>query len=214
MKEICTVVLASRHEGKLVELRELLSGLGATFVAARDLGIHDSHGREPTLLEEAAIGKATDVSRATGLIALAEESGLEVDALGGRPGVRSTRYAHERATDAENNAALLRDLEDVQEGDRGARFRSVLALASPWNDAPVWAEGICEGRIARAPRGGGGFGYEPLFVLDDLGGRSLAELTAEEREAVNPRARAARTMRQRMEEVLTALVRDAERLVR
>jgi XTP/dITP diphosphohydrolase len=214
VKEICTVVLASRHEGKLAELRELLSGLGATFVAARDLGLVDMGGDDELLLERAALRKATQVSRAAGLIALAEESGLEVTALGGRPGARSTRHAHGRATDAENNAALLRDLEEVEGDARAARFRSVLALASPWSEGHVWVEGTCEGRIARAPRGSGGFGYEPLFVLSDMEGRSLAELSADERRAVSPRVRAAMLMRSRLEEILTQLVSEAERLTR
>ena len=135
-----------------------------------------------------------------------------MDALGGRPGVRSARFAHERATDAENNAALLRALEEVEEGDRSARFRCVLALASPWSDEVIIEQGQCRGRIARAPRGGGGFGYDPWFVVEGSDERSLAELDAAALVAVGPRVRAAEALRGRFAKVLSDLVFDVDRI--
>jgi len=135
-----------------------------------------------------------------------------VDALGGRPGVRSAHFAHERATDAENNAALLRSLEEVDEGYRHARFRSVLALASPWSDDIIVEQGQCQGRIARAPRGGGGFGYDPLFVVEGSEDKSLAELDVAELSRVSPRIVAVGALRTRLAEVLTALVSEVDRI--
>jgi XTP/dITP diphosphohydrolase len=211
--EICTLVLASRHEAKLTELRELFANLGVRFREASELGLVETPLEEDVTLEAAAAKKARDACRATGLVALAEKSGLEVDALGGRPGAHSATFAHERATDAENNAALLRALEDVPEEARTARFRSVIALASPWSDQEIVVEGRCEGRIARAARGSGGFGYDPLFVLDGAGGKSLAELDPEETRAVSPRIRAALEMRARVRELLVELVADADRIL-
>ncbi len=213
MPGLLSVVLATSNEGKLNELRALFGDLPVQL-----LGLGTVLGSEPavveygTTLEENAIIKARAACAATGLYALADDSGLEVDALGGRPGVRSARFAHERATDAENNAALLRELEEVDDGGRQARFRCVLALASPWDPEHVeLAEGTCEGIIARAPRGSGGFGYDPLFIVPELGGRAMAEVSDAEKNVVSHRARAARAMRDKLEKMLDARLRDVER---
>ena len=151
----------------------------------------------PLFLEQVAILKARAVSKATGLIALADDSGLEVAALGGRPGVRSARFAHERATDAENNAALLRELEEVGEVERSAGFRCVLALVTPWDDVARTVEGACSGQILRAPRGSGGFGYDPLFFSEELG-MTFAEARLDEKARVSHRARAAAALLPRL----------------
>lgn len=208
---ILTLTIASKHEAKIAELKKLLSGLRIRFVTLAELGITEVLDEDATL-EASAVRKAREACRETGMIALAEESGLEVEALGGRPGVRSAHFAHERATDAENNAALLRALEEVDEGYRHARFRSVLALASPWSEEIIVEQGQCQGRIARAPRGGGGFGYDPLFVVDGSEDRSLAELDAAELSRVSPRVIAVGALRTRLAEVLTALVSDVDRI--
>jgi XTP/dITP diphosphohydrolase len=145
MAEVLTIVLATSNSGKLAELRALLADLPIQFLSAQDvLGEKLTIIEDGATFEENALIKARAVCRATRLVALADDSGLEVDALGGRPGVRSARFAHERATDAENNAALLRELENIEEGARGARFRCVLALVSPWQES--------EQHVARAPR--------------------------------------------------------------
>src|SRR6187551_3562228 len=192
MKELLTIVLATSNHGKLVELRALLADLPVQLRSAAEL-----LGEQPSIVEDGAtfeanaLIKARAIARATRTIALADDSGLEVDALGGRPGVRSARFAHERATDAENNAALLRELEEIEDGSRKARFRCVLALASPWDPEHVEiAEGSCEGLIARAPRGSGGFGYDPLFIVPERGGRAMAEISEDEKNEVSHRARA------------------------
>jgi XTP/dITP diphosphohydrolase len=216
MPGLLSVVLATSNEGKLAELRSLFGDLPLEL-----LGLSALVGQQPQVaeygstLEENAIIKARAACAATGLYALADDSGLEVDALGGRPGVRSARFAHERATDAENNAALLRELEEIEDGGRKARFRCVLALASPWDPEHVEiAEGSCEGLIARAPRGSGGFGYDPLFIVPERGGRAMAEISEDEKNEVSHRARAARSMRDKLRAMLDARLVEVERVSR
>jgi XTP/dITP diphosphohydrolase len=190
------VVLASSNEGKLSELRALLADLPVQVLSVREaLGEPLEVREDGATFEDNALLKARAVSKATRMIALADDSGLEVSALGGRPGVRSARFAHERATDAENNAALLRELGEVEESQRGACFRCVLSLVSPWDATPRSISGSCSGRILRAPRGNGGFGYDPLFVVDGLGGRTMAELGSEEKNEISHRGRAVRALK-------------------
>jgi XTP/dITP diphosphohydrolase len=211
MLERPTVVLATANEHKVAELRALLGDLPVQLVTVTDvLGEPLPLAEDGATFEENAIHKAREVCRATRLISLADDSGLEVDALGGRPGVRSARFAHERATDAENNAALLRELEEIEE--RKARFRCVLALATPWSDDVKIAEGRCEGTIARDPRGSGGFGYDPLFVVAELDGRAMAELEEREKNSVSHRARAARALTTIVLDLLAAQLDEAERI--
>jgi len=135
-----------------------------------------------------ALGKARAVAAATGMLALGDDSGLEVDALGGRPGVLSARYGGEGLGDAERCLALLRELRDVPPARRGARFRSVIALRSP-TGREATAEGVVEGVLLTEPRGSGGFGYDPLFYYPPLGA-TFAEITAEAKHAVSHRSRA------------------------
>jgi XTP/dITP diphosphohydrolase len=211
--ERLTVVLATANEHKAAELRSLLGDLPIALVTVEDvLGEPLALAEEGATFEDNAAHKARSVCSATRLLSLADDSGLEVDALGGRPGVRSARFAHERATDAENNAALLRELETTDEADRRARFRCVLALASPWSTELRLAEGRCDGTIARDPRGSGGFGYDPLFVVDDLDGRAMAELSEQEKNSVSHRARAARALRPILLELLERQLDEAERI--
>src|SRR5690349_13941477 len=160
MAGILSIVLATTNEGKLNELRALLGDLPIGLLSVTDvLGDKLAIAEDGATFDQNALVKARAICQATNLYALANDSGLEVDALGGRPGVRSARFAHERATDAENNAALLRELEEVPDTERSARFRCVLALASPWDRETVRiAEGSSEGLIARAARGNGGLG--------------------------------------------------------
>jgi XTP/dITP diphosphohydrolase len=187
-------VFATRNPGKLVELRQLLPNihvLGVEEAAAR-------LGREiPDVDEDAdtfagnATKKAREVSQATGFPALADDSGLEVDALDGAPGVWSARYAG-GGGDAANNAKLLLALRDVALERRTARFRSVLALADvdgPLGDDTIIADGVCEGIVLDTPRGTGGFGYDPLFLVPELG-QTFAELGIGTKGELSHRARA------------------------
>jgi XTP/dITP diphosphohydrolase len=197
------LVFATRNPGKLVELRQLLpevAVLGIEEAAAR-------LGREiPDVDEDAttfvgnATKKALAVSRATGLPALADDSGLEVDALDGAPGVWSARYGGVAAGDAANNAKLLSALAGVPPARRTARFRAVLALADtagPLLDAVITAEGVCDGVMLEAPRGSGGFGYDPLFLVPALG-QTFAELGVGTKGDLSHRARAMQAIKPRL----------------
>jgi XTP/dITP diphosphohydrolase len=199
------LVLATRNPGKLAEFRAALADLEppvelldlAEFPEAPEV---DETGA--TLVENARL-KALSALLATGLPALSDDTGLEVNALGGAPGVHSADYAGPAANAAANQAKLLEELRDVPVGGRGARFRCVLALALP-GPAPgtvecEFVEGVVEGEIALAPRGAKGFGYDPLFVVESTG-RTMAELTLEEKNALSHRGRAARPLRELLAE--------------
>jgi XTP/dITP diphosphohydrolase len=207
-----TVVLATRNAGKRAELSLLFSGLGISLVSIPDVLPDDFVVHEDgDTFEANAILKARAVCKASNLMALADDSGLEVDALGGRPGVRSARFAHDRATDAENNAALLRELEAVDEDALSARFRCVLALASPWEQDVIVVEGRCEGSIARTPRGSGGFGYDPLFIVTGQDGRAMAELSEQQKNLVSHRGRAAAAMLPELSTLVSRRMAEAQR---
>lgn len=213
---LCTVVLATSNDMKAIDLRNSLGDLPVRFMTmAEALG-----GRVPAIPEDGktfeanAERKARVVCELTGMLTIGDDGGLEVTALDGRPGVRSARFAHDRATDAENNAELLRALDDVEDGARAARFRCALALANPWcADAVQIVTGHVEGEIARTPRGAGGFGYDPLFVLQG-DRRALAELSDEERGSVSHRGRAARALRSVLAAALERMVESADDLAR
>lgn len=181
------VVLASGNKGKLEELRSLLG----TTVSVRSATELNAELPEETgsTFEENAILKAQAVARQTGMMAIADDSGLEVDVLGGEPGVYSARYSGPDADDACNNAKLLSALESVDADRRTARFRSAIAIAFSPDDI-VTTTGACEGRITTTPRGSGGFGYDPLFELPS--GKTMAELGPEEKNAVSHRGVAMR----------------------
>jgi XTP/dITP diphosphohydrolase len=213
MARLLSIVIATTNEGKLSELRALLSDLPVQLLSVAEvLGVKLSIAEDGVTFDQNAVMKARAVCQATNLYALADDSGLEVEALGGRPGVHSARFAHERATDAENNAALLRELDEIGDGGRTAKFRCVLALASPWAlDRVATVEGSCDGFIARAPRGNGGFGYDPLFIVPELGNRAMAELSEAEKNGVSHRARAVRALRPVLVRVLDERLREVER---
>ncbi|MBN1607332.1 MAG: RdgB/HAM1 family non-canonical purine NTP pyrophosphatase [Polyangiaceae bacterium] len=213
MEPLLTIVIATSNQGKLAELRSLLADMPVALVTLGDV-----LDPAPVLTEEGdsfqanAASKAQQACRATGMVTLAEDSGLEVDALEGRPGVRSARYAGENATDVQNNDALLRELGSFPPEQRGARFRCVLALATPWEPRTVRSvDGVCEGSIGLAPRGTRGFGYDPLFLVAGYQGRTMAELDAAEKNALSHRGRAARAMRTVIAELVRAQLAEAER---
>ena len=196
------LLVATRSTHKLRELRELLSLEHGELVSLDELGIPGDPVEDAVTFEGNAALKARFGLRASGLPTLADDSGLEVDALGGGPGVRTRRYAGEDATDEENNAKLLDALDGLPAAARGARYVCVLALALPGTvggrgGVPVtMTRGTCRGRIAVTPRGTGGFGYDPIFepASEAPGGRTLGLWTAAEKHAISHRARAARRM--------------------
>ena len=188
-------VLASGNRGKVAELRDLLrdAGLGLDVVAQSDLGVAPAPEHGLTFVEN-ALAKARHAADASGLPAIADDSGLCVDALHGAPGVRSARFAGEGAGDAGNVAKLLAALESVPEPGRGARFYCVLvALEAADDPAPLIAHGEWRGSIALAPRGAGGFGYDPVFV-DPATGQTAAELAPAAKNRVSHRGRALRAL--------------------
>jgi XTP/dITP diphosphohydrolase len=204
-----TVVIATTNRGKLEELRALLEGLPIEVRTLAEVGAGPDKltiVEDGATFEENAIKKARAVATATMALTIADDSGLEVDVLGGAPGVRSARFAHERATDAENNAALIARLEEIA-GESGevafpARFRCAMALVDPYSGfEPHLSEGRCEGKVTRAPRGTGGFGYDPLFIVDGEG-KTMAELEAEEKNRISHRALACLRMRPLIERLL------------
>ena len=185
------LVLASNNPGKLKEIRALLAPLAIEVAAQAELGIDEAEEPHHTFLEN-ALAKARHASAAAGLPALADDSGICVDALGGEPGVHSAYYAGREggreARDARNNARLLESLRGV--ADRRAHYYCVLVLLRSAGDPqPVVAEGAWHGEIARAARGAGGFGYDPLFLVPGTG-RTAAELAPEEKNRVSHRGRA------------------------
>jgi XTP/dITP diphosphohydrolase len=201
------IVVATRSAHKLRELRELLHLGHAELVDLDDLGIQEEAPEEGATFEANARSKARFYARLTGLPALADDSGIEVDALGGGPGVRTRRFAGERATDEENNEKLLGVLDRLPPPRRGARYVCVLSLVIPDHAGPrgglaIAAEtrGTCRGRIAREPRGTGGFGYDPIFepAAEPPGGRTLGLYSPAEKHAISHRARATRAMAPRL----------------
>jgi XTP/dITP diphosphohydrolase len=200
------LVVATRSEHKLRELRQLLGLEGIELVSLDDLGVAGDPAETGETFETNAAIKARFAVRATGLPSLADDSGLEVDALHGGPGVRTRRYAGEGATDEQNNAKLLAALDGLPFERRGARYVCVLALALPGDTGArggqrvTFARGTCRGRIAVTPRGTGGFGYDPIFepASEPPGGRTLGLWSPTEKNAISHRARAARRMAPRL----------------
>ena len=197
------LLLATHSVHKLAELRELLQLEHAELVDLGGVGIEDEPDETGTTFETNARIKARFGARRTGLPTLADDSGLEVAALDGGPGVRTRRYAGPTATDADNNAKLLGALEGLPPKSRGARYVCVLALALPLPGATAReavrirvVRGTTSGRIATAPRGSGGFGYDPIFepAGEPPGGRTFGLWSAAEKNAVSHRGRAARRM--------------------
>lgn len=187
------IVCATHNPGKLRELRGALADRGAILVPQSELGISEALEDGLTFIENALI-KARHAAKASGLPALADDSGLEVDALGGRPGIHSARFAGPTAHDAENRAALLSALAGVPEEDRNARFCCVLVYLRRYDDPrPLIAEGVWEGRILSREAGNQGFGYDPLFFVPERG-CSAAELPAAEKDRLSHRAEALRKL--------------------
>jgi XTP/dITP diphosphohydrolase len=189
------LVLATGNPGKVAELQPLLAaaGLDLELVTQRELGIDDADETGATFIENALL-KARHAARLSGLPALADDSGLLVDALGGAPGLITAHYAGVHGDSAGNIAKLLRELDGVPEPRRTAHFHSVIVVLRHADDPqPLIGEGAWHGRVLGAPRGDGGFGYDPIFVADGHD-RTNAELTAAEKDAISHRGKAFRAL--------------------
>ena len=192
------LVIATGNPGKLREFQALLEGLPFAPVSQASVGVRPPEETGTTLLSNALL-KARHAAAATGEPAIADDSGLEVDALGGAPGVYSARYAGTAADDAANNAKLLRALAGIAPARRRARYRCVLVYVDGPEDAlPLCADGAWEGYIVDEPRGGGGFGYDPHFWLPELQ-MTAAELDPDEKNRSSHRGRAMRDLRAQLE---------------
>jgi XTP/dITP diphosphohydrolase len=182
------LLIATNNPGKVKEYADLLDGLPLTITTPAQEGLSLAVDETGGTFAENAILKARAYARAGGLLTLADDSGLEVDALGGAPGVRSARYAGGEASDEDRYCLLLRNLADVPAEERTARFRCVVAVATPEGKVHT-AEGRCEGVIGFEPRGTHGFGYDPVFCLSDRG-QTMAELSPQVKNQISHRARA------------------------
>ena len=191
-------VLASQNKHKLVEMQSILSAHGVEVVLESELGLSVDVEETGSTFAENAMIKAKAVMEASGLPAIADDSGVCVDALDGAPGVYSSRYAGADGDDAANNAKLLAELAGVPDGERAARFACTLVFIDEDGTETV-ARGTVEGAIGHEPRGEEGFGYDPLFFPDAFGGeRTLAEVSQEEKNAISHRGCALRVLRDRL----------------
>lgn len=193
------LVVATRNHGKILEINALLTGLVDQVSSAADYADFPETVEDGATFEENALKKAREAARFTGLPALADDSGLVVDALNGRPGVFSARYAGVGADDAANNARLLEECRNIPEPERQAAFVCVLAFVTPEGVERLFT-GRVSGRILSAARGEGGFGYDPLFLVDGYG-RSMAELEMAEKNVVSHRAKAFIKFREYLEKI-------------
>jgi XTP/dITP diphosphohydrolase len=192
------IVLATGNRDKVRELRHALDGLAIDILTRDDFpGIPETI-EDGATLDANALKKARELCEATGLAAVADDTGLEVDALNGEPGVYSSRFAGPGATYADNVNLLLKRMEGVPEKARGAQFRCVIALVEPAG-AEILVEGVCEGRILTEARGDGGFGYDPVFLVPSFG-RTFAEMSVAEKDGISHRGRAMARMRRLLEE--------------
>ncbi len=194
-------MIATRNRGKLRELKELLADFGLDIQPLDHFPQVGEIVEDGDTFFENAMKKAKTVSEKTGLMAIADDSGLEVDALKGAPGVYSARYAGEDATDEQNYQKLLDEMKDVPEEKRGAQFRCVMVAYRP-DGRWVSAEGICRGSITTSPRGEQGFGYDPVFVPEG-DTRTMAELTREEKNKISHRGKALEILQEKISELLS-----------
>lgn len=185
------LLIATNNEGKLREMRSMLGDSSIELVTLKDVGIfQDVEEGGATFAENAAI-KAHAYAKSARMWTISDDSGLEVDALGGAPGVLSARYAGEGATDSDRIEKLLGELKNISPSDRGARFVCSVAIADEMGEIRFQSEGICHGRIAPSPIGKGGFGYDPIFVPEGFE-ETFGELPSEVKDGISHRARALR----------------------
>ena len=185
------IVLATKNKGKIKEMRELLAPMNIEVLSLADFSPVDDAEENGVTFAENAMLKARYYFAHTGTLCLADDSGLEVDALGGRPGVYSARYSGEDATDAANNAKVLREMEGIEKDKRTARFRCAMALVG--EGIELTTDGTCEGALLTEERGQGGFGYDPIFYVPKFD-RTLAEMSSEEKNSISHRGAAVRKM--------------------
>lgn len=182
------IVVATKNKGKIKEIREVLKGIDAEILSLDEIGLEIEIEEDGRTYSENAVKKAAEVAKRSGRISLADDSGLEIDALNGKPGINSSRFAGINADDRERNLKILEMMKDAPHGKRGARFRCVIAIAEP-NGKSYTCEGVCEGEIAESIRGDKGFGYDPIFIIPEYG-KTFGELGPEVKDKISHRAKA------------------------
>ena len=193
------IVAATGTKHKIEEIESITKKFGMNVITKAEAGVGDLEVEETgTTFEENSLIKAEAIMKATGMPAIADDSGLEADALNGAPGVYSARFSGEGATDESNNAKLLKLMENIPDDERSARFVSVVTLCFP-DGTVVAARGECPGTLRRSPRGEGGFGYDPLFVPVGYD-KTYAEISAEEKNIISHRAKALGILRMKLKE--------------
>ena len=193
------IVAATGNKHKIEEIESITKKFGMNVITKAEAGVDDLEVEETgTTFEENSLIKAEAIMKATGMPAIADDSGLEADALNGAPGVYSARFSGEGATDESNNAKLLKLMENIPDDERSARFVSVVTLCFP-DGTVVAARGECPGTLRRSPRGDGGFGYDPLFVPVGYD-KTYAEISAEEKNIISHRAKALGILRMKLKE--------------
>lgn len=197
-KMITDIVLATRNEGKVREIRDVLRGIKVKLLSIKDFPFLPILKEEGTSFIENALSKARETAKLTGKVALADDSGLEVEALGGAPGIHSAYFAGSERDDEKNNCYLLKMLEDVLLAERKANFKCVAVLVHPDGEAK-FVEEKCSGLIASEPKGENGFGYDPLFIVPEYN-LTFAELSQEVKNKISHRAKAFRKIRHTIEE--------------
>lgn len=202
------LIVATKNKGKIKEIQEVLEGLNIRVLSPDDLGLEIDVKEDGKTYIENAVKKAVEAAKRAGKIALADDSGLEIDALKGRPGINSSRFAGDDADDRKRNLKILEMMKNVPYGKRGARFRCAVAIASSTfanggQEGLYTCEGICEGEISEDIRGDRGFGYDPIFVIPEYG-KTFGELGAEVKNKISHRAKAL----ERAKEILANFKRD------
>ena len=193
-------VIATKNKGKLKELQNLLSDFGLEIVSLDEFDEIGEIVEDGDTFFENAMKKARTVAERTGLLAIADDSGLEVDCLNGRPGIYSARFAGENCSDQDNNQKLLSEMKDVPAEKRGAQFRCVIVAYHP-DGKWVSAEGICRGTIGFEPVGDQGFGYDPLFIPEGED-RTMAQMTREEKNKISHRGKALQDLKSKIEQII------------
>ncbi len=194
------LVLATRNKDKVKEIKKIIGEQGLKLLSLNDFDEFPEVVEDRQTLEENAIKKATETAQFTGKTSLADDSGLEVDALDGAPGVHSARFAGEGRSYQDNNEKLLQLLQNIPDKKRSARFRCVIAIATPEGDIRT-VEGVCEGVIARESRGSNGFGYDPVFFIKEYN-RTFAELSPEVKNKISHRALALEKAKEILKEMI------------
>jgi len=202
MESIKKLLVATHNKGKISEFAEMMHDMAITWAGLDDVGVTEDVAETGHTFRENAVLKATVYSRMTGLLTLADDSGLEIDALGGAPGVYSARYGGNGLTPEGRYQLVLQQMADVPDVARTARFRCVIVVSDANGRVLAETDGTCEGFIARGPTGSGGFGYDPIFFIPDRG-QTMAQLSSAEKHRISHRGRAMQKLEPVLRQILS-----------